>query len=194
MLKQVCYSCAQNMRAKIILLAVLSLLISLTRSRVALAAMTTPVAGVHGALPSSLYIPKINKVAFVIPVGLTTAGDMDVPHNFIQAGWYQFGVLPGKVGSAIIDGHVDNGASIPGVFKHLHELAVGDDIYVTDQSGNILHFKVTGTTVYRRTSSSAPIFANAGIPLLKIITCYGTFIPKDKTYDRRLVITASLVG
>ncbi len=151
-------------------------------------------ATVTSNLPASLYIPKISKNIPVIPVGVTFTNVLDVPHNFVQAGWYKAGPLPGEIGSAVLDGHVDNGATVPGVFKNLYTLTVGDDIYITQKSGNILHFKVIATTILKRTASSAAIFANSGVPLLKIITCFGTFVPKDKTYDQRLVVTALLLG
>ena len=151
-------------------------------------------ASAAGNQPTSLYIPKISQTVPIIPVGVTPGDAIDVPHNFVQAGWYEYGATPGQVGSAIIDGHVDNGGATPGVFKHLKDLGLGDDIYVTQTSGRTLHFKVTATTIYGMASSSAPILANTGSPLLQIITCYGTFMPKQRTYDRRLVVTASLVG
>ena len=145
-------------------------------------------------MPYSLSIPKIAKTADIIPVGITSDNKMDMPHNYVQVGWYEYSAMPGQIGSSILDGHVDNGAAIPGVFKRLHELSVGDDIYVTERFGSMLHFKVTDMTVYDRASSSVPVLAGHGISLLKIITCHGKFISKDRTYNERLVVTAELVS
>ncbi len=143
--------------------------------------------------PVSLSIPSIHLTTDIIPVGLTAGGNMDVPNNFVQAGWYKYGAIPGQTGSAVIDGHVDNGAAISGVFKHLRTLATGDDIAVTSAAGNTLHFKVTEMNVYPYTSlPMANIVSREGSPRLTIITCHGTFIPSEKTYDQRLVVIAVL--
>jgi sortase (surface protein transpeptidase) len=184
------------MRAAKIIFSSLSLLFLLGffQIDVASAVVTAPVNATSLDAPARIYIPKISKAAPVVPVGIAPAGNIDVPHNYVQAGWYALGAAPGQVGSAIIDGHVDNGASIPGVFKRLRELTVGDDIYVTNKAGRTLHFKVTAADIYARNAPSTPIFSSSGVPLLRVITCYGTFIPKAGTYDRRLVVTAELVG
>jgi len=150
---------------------------------------------VKGSLPTIISIPKINKTAKIIPVGVTATGNLDVPHNFVQAGWYKYGTAPGEKGSTVIDGHVDNGGSIAGVFKKLHELAAGDIINVSNTAGKVLRYEVTATNVYATSAfPSEQIFADNGQALLKIITCYGTFLPKEGTYDRRLVVTAALVS
>ncbi len=150
-----------------------------------------PVAGA----PASLFIPQIGKRASIVPVDITPAGALDVPHNFVQAGWYDRGPVVGGIGSAVIDGHVDNGAAIPGVFKNLHTLVAGDDIYVTNVLGGVSHFKVTSLDIYSVSAfPSGQIFADSGQPLLKIITCYGTYLPQTGTYNDRLVVTAVLVS
>lgn len=145
-------------------------------------------------VPTHLDIPNARVHAEVVPVGVTATNNLDVPPNFIQAGWYQYGAKPGEKGNAVLDGHVDNGASIDGVFKHLRDLKPGDDIYVTGANGVALTFKVIDSAVYetKKFPSDSIFNQNDGRALLKIITCHGTYVPSVNTYDHRLVVTAIL--
>ena len=148
-----------------------------------------------GEIPVRITIPTASTSVSVIKVGVTTTGHLDTPHNFVQAGWYKLGTLPGNPGNAVIDGHVDNGGSIPGVFKHLKNVAIGDSVYITQASGKILHFIVTATNVYPYTAfPSESVFAPSKDSLLNIITCDGKWLPKQDTYSDRLVVTAALVS
>lgn len=133
--------------------------------------------------------------ASVIPVGVTKTNNLDVPHNFVQAGWYKYGETPGQIGNAVIDGHVDNGASIPGIFKHLDQVKIGDIITITMSDNTALRFKVTDSSIYKDEDfPSESVFVGDGLhSVLKIITCNGTYIPSQHTYDKRLIVTAVLV-
>lgn len=146
--------------------------------------------------PTHLAIPNAQVDAHVIPVGVTKSNNLDVPPNFVEVGWYMYGAKPGQIGNAVLDGHVDNGGSIDGVFKHLRDLQPGDDIYVSGSDGSSLHYKVVRSDVYLTTQFPSNIVFNQndGQAILKIITCHGTYVPAMKTYDHRLVVTAVLVN
>lgn len=146
--------------------------------------------------PTHLSIPNAHVDASIIPVGVTRTNNLDVPPNFVQVGWYEYGPKPGQVGNTVLDGHVDNGASIDGVFKHLRDLKPGDDIYVSGADGTQLHYKVDHSDVYltAKFPSDVVFNQNDGLPTLKIITCHGTFVHSIGTYDQRLVVTAYLVN
>ncbi len=62
----------------------------------------------QGDLPRRLRIPSLTIDAFVRHVGINEKGNMATPGNFTDTGWYKYGTVPGFVGSAVIDGHVDN--------------------------------------------------------------------------------------
>jgi sortase (surface protein transpeptidase) len=81
-------------------------------------------------VPSRLIIPAIKVDAAIQNVGLGKSGNMAVPSNYTDVGWYRYGPTPGQVGSAVIDGHVDNGFGLEAVFKNVSALEPGDDIYV----------------------------------------------------------------
>jgi LPXTG-site transpeptidase (sortase) family protein len=140
-----------------------------------------------------LVIPKASVDAHIQNVGITSSGNLDVPPNFTDVGWYEYGPRPGQKGSVVLDGHVDNGASVKGVFKHLRDLKEGDDIYV-NLDGTTYHYRVQRTQVFATNAFPGNmIFHENDASYLKIITCHGTYVPSMKTYDQRLIVTAVLI-
>ncbi len=144
--------------------------------------------------PTYLSIPNAKVNTNIIEVGITQQGNLDVPGNYKEVGWYKHGTRPGEIGSAVLDGHVDNGGNVPGPFKHLRDLKIGDDVYVTMSDGKILHYKVTVSEAYPTNKFPGEmVFHETGTQYLKIITCHGKFVSSLKTYDQRLIVTAVLV-
>jgi sortase A len=146
-----------------------------------------------GDEPARLQIPSLGVNAAVQQTGLTKSGAMGVPTNFTDVAWYKYGPVPGQLGSAVIDGHVDNGLSLPGVFKHLGDIQKGADMYVVTKKGETLHFVVTDIESYPYKSvPTSMIFTRADKARLNLITCEGHWVQGEKTYDQRLVIFAEL--
>lgn len=150
-------------------------------------------AAATSSYPARLRIPSLNIDAPVQYTGITLAGNMGTPSNFTDVAWYKYGTVPGDVGSAVIDGHVDNGLSLAGVFKHLPDIQPAADIYITERSGNELHFVVKDISSYDyRSAPTSLIFGEHDARLLRLITCEGAWMPNDRTYKQRLVVTAML--
>lgn len=144
--------------------------------------------------PARVQIPSLDVNAAVQYVGVKANGAMANPSNFKDVGWYKYGTVPGREGSAVIAGHVDNALALDGVFKRLGELRVGDDIYVVRNDDTKLHFKVTRMEEYPYKEAPAEeIFATGGGKYLNLITCAGTWIKDEKSYDKRLVVYTTLV-
>jgi sortase (surface protein transpeptidase) len=155
-----------------------------------------PVPQTPPPIPVGISIPEARVDARVIPVGVTDAGNLDVPPNFVEAGWYMSGTRPGDVGSAVIDGHVDTGGWVPmpGIFKHLRDLESRDIITVRMSDGTDVRFSVTESNVYDKNKFPGElIFHENDAAYLKIITCHGKWLPSENTYADRLVVTAVLV-
>lgn len=143
--------------------------------------------------PARLRIPALNLDANVQQTGLTAAGAMGTPTNFTDVAWYKLGPVPGQLGSAVIDGHVDNGLSLAGVFKHLADIKVGDDVYVETKGGQTLHFVVSDIEIYPyQDTPNNLIFNESDAPRLNLITCDGTWVAAGKTYNERLVVYTEL--
>jgi LPXTG-site transpeptidase (sortase) family protein len=139
---------------------------------------------------SKLIIPSLKIDAKIQNVGITKKGNMSTPNNFFDVGLFKYGPTPGEKGSAIIDGHVNNGFGLKAVFGNLENIKIGDDIYVEMKEGDKIHFKVTGTSLYDYNAPADSIFNQNDNSYLKLITCSGTWIPEFRTHDKRLVVTA----
>lgn len=143
--------------------------------------------------PIKFSIPTLNINTKIQEVGITKKGNIASPRNFIDVGWYKYGTLPGKAGTAIIDGHVDNGLAFPGVFSNLKNIQIGDDVYVETKESDNLHFVVSQIETYNYNARTNDIFIQSDHPRLVLITCTGNWIPNLRTHDKRLVVTATLL-
>ncbi len=139
--------------------------------------------------PARISIPSIFLDDPVQPLGLNAKGEMDVPSSGTKnVGWYEYGTIPGDIGSAVFDAHVF------AAFSKLNQVKVGDDIYVMDGNGAQSHFRVYETDIY--TLASVPLkrlFNDASGRYLNLITCAGQLTADHATYDHRLVVYAELV-
>ena len=144
--------------------------------------------------PARLSIPSLDIDADIQYVGVNAKGNMGVPSNFKDVAWYKYGTVPGQLGSAVIAGHVDNGLGLAGVFKHLGDIKVGDDVYIETKNGSTLHFKVVEKASYQYQSAPLErIFNRKDDAYLNLIACEGNWVKNEKTYDQRLVIYTKLV-
>lgn len=137
--------------------------------------------------PTALVIPSINVNANIEDVGLTQTGDMDVPSNSTNVGWYALGTRPGEKGSAVIDGHVDGKNGDKGVFTDLHKLKKGDELYIKDSKGKLITFVVRESKIYD-VDYVAEVFTPTDKPYLNLITCDGSWDEIKKKYSKRLVV------
>ncbi len=143
--------------------------------------------------PSRLVVPSLNIDAAVQNVGIAPEGRMANPNNFTDVGWYKYGTLPGQTGSAVIAGHLDNGLSLAGAFKHLSDIKTGDDIFIQTKEGSRLHFVVTEVVSYFYAEvPSDKVFNRNDAARLNLITCDGNWLAKQKTYDQRSVVYSQL--
>ncbi len=144
-------------------------------------------------LPIALSIERIGVSVPIEAVGVTTGGDMGIPKNENDVGWYKYGPRPGASGSAVIVGHFDTKKSPQGVFYNLQELDPGDIVEVLDDKQQVFKFKVLGTKVYDYNASSVEVFATSSKPRLNLITCAGDWLPSHKLYNKRIVVFTELV-
>jgi hypothetical protein len=148
----------------------------------------------HSAPPRRLRLPALGIDAAVQHVGLLRSGRVGVPTNFSDVGWYMHGPIPGQMGNALFDGHVDNALGLAGVFKILKKSSVGDDVYVVVADGTSHHFKITSVEIFSlETVPKDRIFGQKDYSGLALITCTGTWNRKKQTYNERVVAFARLV-
>ena len=108
--------------------------------------------------------------------GLSSDGTIDPEPGSIM--WFQGfeRVRPGRVGTAVIAGHVASG-SRRDVFANLADVDVGDKVQIVDK-GKILTYRVTRASAinkYEVTTDAAVWGQNTSRSRLAIITCDDAF-------------------
>lgn len=145
--------------------------------------------------PARLAIPRVGVDAVVEPVGQTPSGAMANPSGPWTVAWYAPGTRPGAPGNAVIAGHVDYAGIGPAVFWRLRELAPGDEVWVTADSGARLRFVVQDIqTYYTDTAPLEQIFGPTSNTGLNLISCIGYFDSASGSYDRRIVVYTTWDG
>jgi hypothetical protein len=143
--------------------------------------------------PMSIAIPAAGVDARVVPVGLGPDGAMEVPAVDL-AGWYRLGPRPGERGPAVIVGHVDSRVG-PAVFSRLGQLRQGDRIVVGRDGGAAAAFAVE--RVERHAKESLPVarvWNRTSQPVLRLITCGGSFDRSTGHYRDNVIVYAKLAS
>lgn len=161
-------------------------------SATATLAATTP-AVINRGLPVRLDIPKLTISTKIEYMGLTKSGEIAVPSNIHDVGWYKYGALPGNKGSAVIAGHLDGLKGEPGVFTDLNKLQKGDTFSVTDAKDQTAHFVVRELRTYDQHEQPDEVFKSTDGAHLNLITCSGAWDKEQRHFTKRLVVFADQV-
>ena len=142
--------------------------------------------------PARLQIPAIGVDAPIEAVGVDDRGDMAIPEQVQQIGWYRYGAAPGDAtGSVVMSGHVDSAQQGLGAFHDLSHLAAGDPIVVSDAAGRAMRYRVIGKEAFdKKTVPLADLFSRNGSARLTLITCGGAFDSTARSYLDNIVVTA----
>jgi LPXTG-site transpeptidase (sortase) family protein len=146
----------------------------------------------EGIQPIKIEIPKLNVSTAIEEVGRLENGQMGVPQDTDQVGWFAPGIKPGSPGNAVMAGHVDS-LTGPSVFYELDKLKKGDEILVYGSQDEVLTFTVVKTEVYPR--EDAPVDSIFGFTYgsgLNLITCTGEYNRSVNTHEERLVVYTEL--
>jgi sortase (surface protein transpeptidase) len=146
----------------------------------------------RSAPPARIRIPAIGVSAPVVRLGLKSDGTLEVPNDFGDTGWYTGGPAPGETGPAVIAGHIDSHSG-PAVFYRLRELRPGDEVTVERADGSSVRFTVDGIAQYpKRAFPTEAVFGPSPDPILRLITCGGSFDRSQRSYRDNVVVTARL--
>lgn len=141
--------------------------------------------------PERLAIPSLGIDAPIEYVGITPEGAMGAPKDALSVAWFDLGVRPGEIGSAVIDGHYGWKNGRAAVFDTLSTLTIGDKILVKDKQGSTTSFVVRAMKSYAQDDPASEIFSSQdGKAHLNLITCEGVWDKNLKKYSGRLVIFA----
>lgn len=146
------------------------------------------------ALPTRVVIPSIGVDASLEHLHKDASGALLPPSQWMDAGWFSDGVVPGHTGPAVIAGHVDSLTSAAVFFK-LDELAPGDDVQVQMSDGTTLHFTVSGSEQAPKTAfPTSDVYGPTPTPELRLITCDGAFDHATGHYVNNLIVFADLAS
>lgn len=149
--------------------------------------------------PRYITIPSLGiEKARVKPLGLTKNNTLDTPKNIADTGWYNKSATPGQgYGAVLIDGH-NGGVTRDGVFAGLDKLRKNDEIIIERGDGKKFSYMVmenkTETLKEANTSGMQRLMTpyDKTKEGLGLITCAGNWVPRDKVFDKRIMIRAVL--
>jgi len=143
--------------------------------------------------PMTISIPRIGVRAGIVGIGLQADGAMQVPDPD-HVGWYKRGPRPGAPGPAVLIGHLDSRTG-PAVFYRLRELHPGDEILIRQRGGPTTNFIVGRLERHPKTAlPTNRVWPTTSRPLLRLITCGGSFNHATHHYRDNLIIYAARAG
>lgn len=141
-------------------------------------------------LPRVLSIDSLKIKARILPMSVNADGAMQAPVNIFDSGWYSASAKPGIPGATLIDAHA-SGATRQGLFAYLDTLKIGETLSLERGDGQKFNYAVTHVeTVPLKEVDMAKVLKPYGAAEegLNLITCTGTWIPDQKTYDHRVIV------
>jgi sortase (surface protein transpeptidase) len=146
--------------------------------------------GAEPARPRMLAIPRLDLKMPITAVTVDDRGAMAVPIRPTEIGWYAYGPRPGSArGSAVLGGHVDSREYGVGPLVGLKKLRRGDAIVVTTNKGTERFRVSTVRLITKQNLDLRDVFTREGEPLLRILTCGGTY-RRPGGYQANVVVTA----
>ena len=145
---------------------------------------------VAAEVPRALYIDKLKVAARVLPMGVNNLNAIQAPLNIYDSGWYNGSVKPGAVGAMFIDGHA-SGPTRQGLFAYLDTLVEGDTLQIEKGNGERLTYTVVhveiGDVASLDMSKMLKPYGD-GVKGLNLMTCTGTWLKDQQTYDKRVMV------
>lgn len=145
-------------------------------------------------VPRYIDIPKLGVHARILSEGLTKKGELQVPWNVYDTGWYNGSAQPGQNGAMLVDGHSGIG-NLHGVFYKISSLVAGDTITITQGNGHKSTYTVAATKILNVADVNMAdmlVSADTNKPGLNLITCAGERIPGTTDLNQRAEVYAVL--
>lgn len=147
------------------------------------------------APPTRLVIPAVDLSMPIRATGVLEDGQMELPDDPREIGWYRFGAAPGdRRGSTVLGGHVDSVRFGVGPLARLASVEAGDIIRVTGAGGDPVRYRVG--EVLRISKAALPteaLFDPDVAHRLVVITCGGRYLPEAGGYEDNIVVIATPV-
>jgi hypothetical protein len=151
----------------------------------------------HTFAPSSITLSRdgMTATAMVDVIDTGPTGELTLPADPGQVGWWQSGALAGDAyGSVVLAGHIDSKDRGLGFFARLLGVRPGDEVSLTG-GGYQQRYRVTETRDVPKASlaTSTDTFSSTVAGRLVLLTCTGTWSPATH-YPENLVVTAEPIG
>ncbi|MGJ9411238.1 class F sortase [Aeromicrobium sp. CF4.19] len=158
-------------------------------SRSASPAPTTPES--QGSPPVRVRIDAIDVDESVIDLGIADSGELDVPQDPADVGWFTGGGRPGGTGPTVIVGHLDSTTG-PAVFARVPQLAPGDTVTVTTQDEGDVEYTVSAVEDFPQQGGfpTERVFGATADDELRLITCTGPYDQQAGRYTENRVVFA----
>jgi hypothetical protein len=150
--------------------------------------------------PRYLEIPKLGLISTrVMKTDMNERKMLNTPANLNDVGWFSKSATPGSgVGALIINGHAQ-GATKDGALDGVSSLTKGDQILIERGDGELFIYEVVDT----QTMPVADFIATGMKAMmvsvdpekegLNLIVSSGSWVPKQKLYNQRLLVRATIV-
>jgi LPXTG-site transpeptidase (sortase) family protein len=140
--------------------------------------------------PRMLAIPRLDLKMPITAETVDDKGAMAIPDRPSEIGWYAYGPRPGAArGSAVLGGHVDSREYGVGPLVGLKQLHRGDEIIIKTTTGTERFHVSAVRVISKQNLDLRDVFKREGEPLLRILTCGGTY-PRSGGYQANVVVTA----
>lgn len=128
----------------------------------------------------------------ITPVGVEDDGQMEIPYDAAEAGWYEFGPTVGAdEGTAVIAAHAGSDPTPYGPFYDLQDATVGDVITVDRADGTAVTYEVASVeSIGKDVIDMSLYFRQDGDPGLVLFTCGGRWDDARQSYDDNIVVVA----
>jgi hypothetical protein len=142
--------------------------------------------------PKYITVPSLGIYARVIEVGVTKSDAVGTPSNCYDTAWFNQSAKPGQNGATLIDGHVlcpVHGA----VFTQLKNIQDGAQIIITMGDNSTYSYTVRSTSIQNKDTINVNNLIKSIDPNkqgLNLITCTGTYLPKEETFNNRFIVYA----
>lgn len=142
--------------------------------------------------PVRVQLPRLGIDAPVVAVTVGADGLLGVPDDPRQLGWWRGGAGPAdRVGSVVIDGHVDSATRGLGALFQLGTSRPGDEVHVSDSRGHSTRYTVVAVRRYAKSAvPAADVFAQDVWARLVLVTCGGRFDTSTRHYADNIVVYA----
>ncbi|HOM78209.1 MAG TPA: class F sortase [bacterium] len=141
--------------------------------------------------PTRLILP-FGKEINVNPVGVNSFGQLEVPQNPDEGGWYLKSAKVGEKGNVLINAHYDDSYGRPAAFYNLKSIKVNDTVILVDSYDRKFSYRVTEVyylSIYDE-NRIEKLLESQGHSLT-LVTCGGFWV-SGVGYNQRLIVKAQL--